>query len=90
MYRSQLDLNSLIRISAIVGFGGGVITAAISLVLAMFPSTSFVGFLAILAIPLYGVISGVINAFIGYPIYKWWCNKVKGQKLSGIFVESDK
>ncbi|WP_438863550.1 hypothetical protein [Neptunicella sp.] len=86
-YLSQLDLKSLIKVSATIGCGGGVVVGLIMLIIAMFSDTNFVGFLSIIATPLYGLISSVIYAVLGYPIYKWWCNKIKGQKISGIFVE---
>ncbi|WP_143165534.1 hypothetical protein [Ferrimonas marina] len=89
-FRSELDIKSLMKVLGVCGFGTGVILMIISLFAGMFFQPYESGadvFLGSVILPLTGGFYGLLNALFGYPFYKWWCNRNRGQKISGIFVE---
>lgn len=41
----------------------------------------------ILYIPISAMLYGVIAAIVSYPFYKYFCKRVKGHRIKGVFIE---
>jgi hypothetical protein len=86
----QLNLLSLVLLTALSGFCGGLTWAVITSIL------DFLGFIELdkfssyivnlVTFPLIGMFFSAFFSMIGYPIYKWRCRQIRGQKLSGLFI----
>ncbi len=87
-FNVELDLKSLIKISATIGFLGGFISGLILFVISVFGNPDITALFSILAAPAFSTINSILIAILGYPLYKKWCFKLKGQQLSGYFVEN--
>ena len=87
IFHTQLSLKSLIKISATINFLGGLVLGTVLFIISLFGEPSIVDFISVIATPAVSVVNGVIMAVVAYPLYKRWCEKVKGQRVSGFFVE---
>jgi hypothetical protein len=85
----QLNLFSLLKITGLIGLGGGLSWAVfISTldILGLIQLDRFDNYLVnIIAFPLMAAFFGMLFSFVGYPIYAWVCKNNQGQKLAGIF-----
>ncbi|CAG9000494.1 MAG: hypothetical protein CENE_02489 [Candidatus Celerinatantimonas neptuna] len=88
-YRVQLNLISLVRLMALIGFGIGVIVGVATIIWALLG-----GSIGMAQAVLSAVISPFSNAVImalfgvvGYPFYNWFCIRNRGQVLQGKFLE---
>jgi hypothetical protein len=86
----QLNLLSLVLVTGLSGFCGGLVWAVITSFLDLIGFIQLVKFdsfiVNLITFPLIGLFFSAFFAVIGYPIYKWRCKKVRGQKLSGLFI----
>jgi len=86
----QLNLLSLVLITGLSGFCGGVAWAVLTSILDMIgfiELTKFNSYITnLITFPLIGLFFSAFFSIVGYPIYKWLCNKIRGQKLSGLFI----
>ncbi|GEM_PF-568572 len=86
----QLNFLSLVLVTSLSGFCGGLAWAVLTSVL------DFIGFIHLvkfnsyianlITFPLIGLFFSAFFSVIGYPIYKWRCRQIRGQKLSGLFI----
>lgn len=85
----QLNAFSLMLVTALSGLCGGI-----SWALLLFAANSlgvvelerFDNPLAnIIIFPIFGAFGSALFAVIGFPLYKWVCKNLRGQRLSGIF-----
>lgn len=87
----QLNLLSLILITGLSGFCGGLAWAFITAFLDMIGFIELVKFnsyiVNFITFPLIGLFFSAFFASIGYPIYRYRCKRIKGQKLSGLFIK---
>lgn len=85
----QLNLFSLLKLTALVGICGGIAWACLLLLLGgsgIMPLTRFDNyFVNFLAFPALGLMFGLTCSLFGYPIYVWFCKQNRGLNLSGIF-----
>lgn len=86
--RMQLDFTSLIRMSGVIGLcsGAGFIPLILYLNTATVAKEPASIVFVILIAPLIGALNGAVSGLIGYPLYKWWSQRTKGQTFTGIFV----
>jgi len=86
----QLNLLSLVLVTGLSGFCGGLAWAIITSVLDMIGLIHLVKFnsyiVNLITFPLIGLFFSAFFSVIGYPIYKWRCRQIRGQKLSGLFI----
>ena len=86
----QLNLLSLVLLTGLSGFCGGLAWALITSFLDMIGLIELVKFNSYIAnlitFPLIGLFFSAFFSVIGYPIYKWRCRQIRGQKLSGLFI----
>jgi hypothetical protein len=93
--RSAVSLNllSLILVTGLSGFCGGLVWAIITALLDIFGMIELDKFNSyitnFLTFPLMGLFFSAFFALTGYPLYQYFCQKINGQKLSGIFVSRD-
>lgn len=86
-FRSQLDFQSAIKLSAILGFGSGFLPGFIFLFGGIQSDELLQGLLGFIVVPFFSALGGVATAAIGFPFYYWYANKIAGQKISGKFAE---
>jgi len=86
----QLNLLSLVLLTGLSGFCGGLAWALITSLLDMIGLIELVKFnsyvVNLLTFPLMGLFFSVFFAIVGYPFYRWRCQQIRGQKLSGFFI----
>jgi hypothetical protein len=86
----QLSLVSLVLVTALAGFCGGLAWALLTAVLDLFGFIhldKFGSYISnLLTFPLIGLFFSAFFSVMGYPIYKWVCRRIRGQKLSGLFI----
>jgi len=86
----QLNLLSLILVTGLSGFCGGLVWALITALLDIIGLIELVKFnsyiVNLLTFPLIGLFFSAFFALIGYPLYQYRCKRIKGQKLSGLFL----
>lgn len=88
--RVQLDFKSYMAVVCFIAFSWAFVSAAFSLLLHYqfideFDSTLISVFLTICIAGCIGFCKALIAGCFGYPLYRCWCNKAKGQRLSGKF-----
>lgn len=88
-FRSELDFSSVIKIAAILGFGSGLVLSLLLLLLSMFQAVGIDSLVVVIKLPFISTLGFILNTVLGYPFYKLYCNKVKGQIISGKFLEVD-
>lgn len=85
VFKFKLNLISLIKLSAIIGFCAGLVSAPIFVLL----NISEVGIsiipLAFIGTPLVSLLNGALFGFLGYPLYSWLHNKI-GINYKGFFT----
>lgn len=85
----QLNLLSLVLVTGLSGFCGGLAWAILTSVLDMIGLIELVQFNSyvanLLTFPLIGLFFSAFFACVGYPFYRWRCRQIGGQKLSGLF-----
>ncbi|GGO67540.1 hypothetical protein [Bowmanella pacifica] len=86
-FRSQLDFQSAIKVSAILGFGSGFLPGFIFLFGGINSGEAVQGMLGFIFAPFLSALGGLATAAIGFPFYYWYANKIAGQKISGKFAE---
>ncbi len=86
-FRSELDFLSIIKVAAVLGFGSGLVLSLSLLAASLFNLVSVDDLAVILQLTLVSTLGMIFNATLGYPLYKLYCNKVKGQVVSGKFLE---
>jgi len=86
----QLNLVSLVLVTGLAGFCGGFAWAVLTAVLNLFGFIQLDKFgsyiINLLTFPLIGLFFSAFFSVIGYPVYKWICQRLRGQKLSGLFI----
>lgn len=86
----QLNLLSLVLLTGLSGFCGGLTWAILTSLLDMIGIIELVKFnsyiVNLLTFPLIGLFFSAFFAFVGYPFYRWRCRQIRGQKLSGLFI----
>jgi hypothetical protein len=89
--RVRLRFNSLVGLSALIGFSAGVV--GIPIVLALQADKIFSdGFwimsvlFTVIAAPLVGAINGVISGVLGFPLYRWITRRINVHTYSGEFT----
>jgi hypothetical protein len=86
----QLNLLSLVMITALSGFCGGLAWAVLTSILDLLGFIHLVKFnsyiVNLITFPLIGLFFSGFFSVMGYPIYKWRCRQTRGQKLSGLFI----
>lgn len=88
-FRSELDFFSIIKIAAVLGFGSGIVLSLVLLLLSMFQFVGIDSLSALIKLPFVSTLGVILNAALGYPFYKFYCNQIKGQVVSGKFLEVD-
>lgn len=87
--RVQLDFKSYMKISVFICIGFSVLYTVFIYLMGDFSNSSVSAFGSILqflpAIAISFVFS-VVASLIMYPVYNWWCNKHRGQVMSGRFA----
>ena len=86
-FRTQLDFNSILKISFTLGFGAGFFYAVIGYIPFFMSGDVLSGLLMFILMPPLSGISTALTMALGVPFYNWYCNRIKGQKMSGKFVE---
>jgi len=90
----QLNLLSLVLITSLSGFCGGLVWAFITALLDFVGLIELVKFnsyiVNFISFPLIGLFFSAFFAMIGYPLYQYRCKRIKGQKLSGRFIQPHK
>ncbi|MEA3411495.1 MAG: hypothetical protein U9R74_08135 [Pseudomonadota bacterium] len=85
----QLNLLSLIKVTTVIGFCGGLSWALVVFVLDVaniIEATRFKNYwVNFIVFSIFGAFFGAASSVLGYPLYSWFCKKNHGQKLSGIF-----
>ncbi len=86
----QLNLVSLVLVTGLSGFCGGLAWAILTAILDMVGIIELVKFnsyvVNLLTFPLIGLFFSAFFACVGYPFYRWRCRQIQGQKLSGFFI----
>ena len=89
--RVQFDFKSYLFISAYIGFCGSVVAIPFLLLFAPGGDVNVdVGersLLIFLFTPVSGVLNGLFLGLLGYPLYRWISNKLKGDTYTGKIVE---
>jgi hypothetical protein len=89
----KLNLLSLVLVTSLSGFCGGLVWALITSLLDIIGLIELVKFNSyisnLLTFPLIGLFFSAFFALVGYPLYQYFCQKIKGQKLSGLFISRD-
>ena len=87
-YRVQLNLISLVKLMALIGFGIGLVVG-IATIFWSFRGGIGLGqaLLSALISPFSNALIMAVFAVIGYPFYGWYCNRNRGQVLRGRFLE---
>lgn len=87
----QLSLFSLMMLTSLSGFCGGLVWAAILVFarsIGLAELENFDGVIEIfIGFPIVGGLGAGLFALVGYPIYNWVCNNIRGQRLRGTFFE---
>lgn len=87
-YRVQLNLISLVKVMAMVGFGVGVV---IGIAFFIWSLMNGLGLASAIVTALVSPFSNslTLGAFglIGYPFYNWFCLRNRGQVLGGKFMK---
>ncbi len=86
----QLNLLSLVLLTSLSGFCGGIAWAILTSVLDMIGIIGLVKFnsyiVNLVTFPLIGLFFSAFFAAVGYPLYRWYCKRIRGQRLSGQFI----
>ncbi len=86
----QLSLMSLVMVTGLSGFCGGLAWAIITALLDMIGLIhldKFNSFITnIITFPMIGLFFGGFFALVGFPIFKPICRRIRGLKLSGLFI----
>jgi ABC-type enterochelin transport system permease subunit len=89
----KLNLLSLVLVTSLSGFCGGLVWAVITSLLDILGLIELIKFSSyitnFLTFPLIGLFFSAFFALLGYPLYQYFCQKIKGQKLSGLFINRD-
>jgi hypothetical protein len=84
-----LSLLSLIKVTALAGFCGGLSWGVLRCFLDFMQIKEFSIFnnymVTIIGFPVLGFAIGIASAVFGYPLYKWICINNEGQDLIGVF-----
>jgi uncharacterized membrane protein len=75
-FKFKLDFTSLVKLSALIGFCFGVVSAPIVVMLNMSEIGISIIPIAFIATPLVSLLNGALFGFLGYPLYSWIHNKV--------------
>ncbi|GAA4652195.1 hypothetical protein GCM10023116_44790 [Kistimonas scapharcae] len=86
-YRMELSLGSLCSLSFIVGFGSGIFLGLLGVFTSKAVANPAAWLVVMFFTPFLSGIGGVMSALIAYPFYNWYCNRVKGQVVTGKFLE---
>ncbi|MDH4563956.1 hypothetical protein [Pseudomonas sp. BN411] len=85
----QLNVFSLMLVTALSAFCGGIGWALILFIanwLGMVTLERFDNVLVnFIMFPLFGAFFAAVFSLLGYPVYKWVCKNLRGQRLTGIF-----
>ena len=85
----QLNLFSLILVTLLSAVCGGLCMAAIMAVVQLLGFIEFQRFddpvINFIMFPLLAGFFSAVFAVLGYPLYRWICKNIRGQKLGGIF-----
>ncbi|WP_199609528.1 hypothetical protein [Flocculibacter collagenilyticus] len=87
-FRTQLDFVSILKISATLGFGGGIFMSIFMLFSGVQFGQLIQGVLGLLLAPIFSAVGGLISGTLGFPFYYWYANKLQGQTISGKFAEN--
>ncbi len=85
----ELSAFSLMCISGLSAWCGGLMTTLLMIVASWFGMSDFIqatGIIFPLIVnPILAAVFGGIGAVLGYPFYRWICKKARGQRMTGIF-----
>ncbi|AYC32046.1 hypothetical protein D3880_06465 [Pseudomonas cavernae] len=85
----QLNAFSLMLVTALSGFCGGIAWALIIFIADWVGMVSLDRFdkplVNFIAFPIIGAFGSSLFSIVGYPIYNWVCKNLRGQRLVGIF-----
>ena len=87
----QLNLFSLIMLTSLSGLCGGLAWSVILIIadwLGIVTQEKFdSAFEILIGFSVVGALGAGLFALVGYPIYNWICNNIRGQTLRGTFYD---
>jgi len=83
--RLELDFNSLFILVITVSIAAGLLWGTLMGLYYIFTGEIIMGLMMPFAIPLVFAFQGVITVLLGFPLYRWFCRRYRGQSLTGIF-----
>ena len=83
--RLELDFNSLMFLVITVSIAAGVLWGTIMGLYYIFTGEVILGLIMPFAVSLVFAFQGVLIVLLGFPLYRWFCKKYRGQSLSGTF-----
>ncbi|MEE1674439.1 hypothetical protein SNR37_003878 [Agarivorans aestuarii] len=87
-YRVQLDLFGLMKLLALVGFGVGVIAGLALLIYTVMNGGNIIqAVLPMIISPFSNALVTALFGLVSYPFYNWYCNRNRGQILTGRFLK---
>ena len=86
-FKTQLDFISVIKISAILGFGNGIIFSFFTVIPFLKSGEWLAGVVVFFLTPFASALGAVSIGVIGFPFYYWYCSRVNGQLFYGKFAE---
>ncbi|MDQ2077126.1 hypothetical protein [Marinimicrobium sp. ABcell2] len=89
--RAELGLASYLRVIVFAGFAWALVGAVVAAIASEPEVTSITEQIAFYGIVMgFGAVWGfarlIIAGLIGYPLYKFWCSRMRGQRLQGKFA----
>jgi hypothetical protein len=78
---------SVLKFCAVIGFGSGIFMGLLFLVSGIQSGQTASGIIGLVLAPLFSALGNVVTGLLGYPFYSWYCDRVKGQPVSGKFLE---
>lgn len=83
--RLELDFNSLIILVVTVSIAAGILWGTLTGFYYIVTGEMMLGLMMPFAIPLVFAFQGLITVLLGFPLYRWFCRKYRGQSLTGVF-----
>ena len=83
--RLELDFNSLMFLVITVSIAAGILWGTIMALYYIFTGEIILGLIMPLAVSLIFAFHGLLTVLLGFPLYRWFCKKYRGQSLSGTF-----
>lgn len=88
--RLELDFSSLITLLITVSIAAGLLWGIPMGLYYIFTGEIILGLMMPFIVALAFTFQSVITALLGFPLYRWFCRKYRGQSLSGTFEVEQK